>query len=218
MNTPFANLFATPFAATPPPAAAPRLAVASPARATPAATLRQLRSRCRVSQLELSMRVGVSRRHLSCVATGRARPSRDRLVALLDAMDAPLAERNDALLAAGYAPAYTRRSPGGADMAPVRDALACLLAAHDPAPALVKNNGRNLLQGQCGLQAMRDLAGLALPASAGGLKRGGVPARKAGRTTGYPPSHPSSHPPIRPPTRPTRQCGIPMKEPPPCAA
>ena len=159
MKTPFASLFATPFAATPPPAAAPRLAVASPAPAAPAATPRQLRSRRRVSQLELSMRVGVSQRHLSCIETGRARPSRDRLVALLDSLDAPLAERNDALLAAGYAPAYTRHSLGDADMAPVRDALARLLAAHDPAPALGMDDGWYLLQDNRGLQAMLDLAG-----------------------------------------------------------
>ena len=37
------------------------------------ATLASLRKSRRVSQLELSLRAGVSQRHLSCIETGRAR-------------------------------------------------------------------------------------------------------------------------------------------------
>jgi transcriptional regulator with XRE-family HTH domain len=134
----------------------------------PAAALRQLRQQRRISQLELSLRVGVSQRHLSCIETGRARPSREMLHALLDALDAPLADRNDTLLAAGYAPAYARRTLADAELAPVRAALAHLLAAHDPAPALVMDDAWNLLQGNRGLQALMGLLGAALPASADG--------------------------------------------------
>lgn len=132
----------------------------------PAAALRQLRQQRHISQLELSLRVGVSQRHLSCIETGRARPSREMLHALLDALDAPLADRNDTLLAAGYAPAYARRTLADAELAPVRAALAHLLAAHDPAPALVMDDAWNLLQGNRGLQALMGLLGAALPASA----------------------------------------------------
>ncbi len=115
------------------------------------------------------MRVGVSQRHLSCIETGRARPSREMLHALLDALDAPLAERNDTLLAAGYAPAYTRRTLADAELAPVRAALAHLLAAHDPAPALVMDDAWNLLQANRGLQALMGLLGVSPQALAGGL-------------------------------------------------
>ena len=81
---------------------APRCTAATlPALPDHTAALRQLRTRQRISQLALSLRVGVSQRHLSCIETGRARPSREMLAALLDALDAPLAERNDVLLAAG---------------------------------------------------------------------------------------------------------------------
>ena len=99
--------------------------------------LRRLRARHRISQLELSLRVGVSQRHLSCIETGRARASREMLLAVLDALDAPLPERNRTLLAAGFAPAYGARSLEQADLAPVREAIAHLLAAYEPAPALV---------------------------------------------------------------------------------
>ena len=41
------------------------------------------------------------------------------------------------LLAAGFAPAYRQRLLTQPDMAPAREALAHLLAAHEPAPAFV---------------------------------------------------------------------------------
>eukprot|EP01137_Pigoraptor_chileana_P036500 Opistho-2@32195 len=123
-------------------------------------TLAALRSQRRISQLELSLRVGVSQRHLSCIETGRSRASREMLLALLDALEAPLAERNQALLAAGYAPAYAERSLDQPEMAPVREALSHLLAAHDPAPALVMDGAWNLLMANRGLHALLRLLGV----------------------------------------------------------
>lgn len=116
--------------------------------------LAALRAQRRISQLELSMRVGVSQRHLSCIETGRSRASREMLMAVLDALDAPLAERNQALLAAGYAPAYTETSLEDPGMAPVRAALTHLLEAHDPAPALVMDGSWTLLMANRGLRGL----------------------------------------------------------------
>lgn len=121
--------------------------------------LRRLRQQRHISQLDLSFRVGVSQRHLSCIETGRSRASREMLHALLDALDAPLAERNDTLLAAGFAPAFRQRTLADAEMAPVRDALARLLDAHDPAPAFVLDDAWNLLQLNRGTHAMLRLLG-----------------------------------------------------------
>lgn len=123
-------------------------------------TLAALRSQRRISQLELSLRVGVSQRHLSCIETGRARASRPMLLALLDALEAPLDERNQALLAAGYAPAYAERSLDQPEMAPVRAALTHLLEAHDPAPALVMDGAWNLLMANKGLRGLMRLLGV----------------------------------------------------------
>ncbi len=126
--------------------------------------LRELRTARRLSQMELALRAGVSQRHLSCVETGRAQASREMLLALLEALDATLAERNDALLAAGYAPLYGRRALDAPEMQPVRTALAHLLRAHDPAPALVLDAAWNLVQANDGLQHLARLLGLsALP-------------------------------------------------------
>jgi len=124
------------------------------------AAVRELRPARRISQLDLALRVGVSQRHLSCIETGRAAPSRAMLHALLDALEAPLAQRNDALLAAGYAPAFTRHTLADRAMAPIRDALARLLQAHDPAPAFVLDDAWNVVQmnrGSAALLALLEL-------------------------------------------------------------
>ena len=69
--------------------------------------LREWRVRRRLSQLDLSSRTGVSTRHLSCVETGRARPSRELLLFLAEELEMPKRAANDLLLAAGFAPVYT---------------------------------------------------------------------------------------------------------------
>lgn len=124
------------------------------------ATLATLRKSRRVSQLELSLRAGVSQRHLSCIETGRAKAGRETLIALLDALGATLVERNQALLAAGYAPAHAERALDAPEMAPVRAALAQLLHAHDPTPALVMDGEYNLVMANQGLARLIALLGL----------------------------------------------------------
>ena len=124
------------------------------------ATLAALRKRRRVSQLELSLRTGVSQRHLSCIETGRARAGRETLIALLDALGATLQERNQALLAAGFAPAHAERALDAPEMAPVRAALAQLLHAHGSTPALVLDGDYNLVMANAGLARLLALMGL----------------------------------------------------------
>ncbi len=128
-----------------------------------------MRQQRRIGQLKLSLRVGVSQRHRSCIETGRARPSRAMLQALLDAQDAPLDQRNNALLAAGDAPAFARHALADAEMAPVRAALAHLLAAHGLAPAFVLDDAWTLLQANRGTLAVMGLPGVPAAALAGGL-------------------------------------------------
>ena len=93
-------------------------------------TLQTARQSRRISQLELSLRMGISQRHISFVESGRAQPSRDLLLAWLDELDAPLAVRNVALQQAGFASAYARHELGDAVLAPAREALGRLLEAH----------------------------------------------------------------------------------------
>ncbi len=98
-----------------------------------------------MSQLDLAVEADVSARHLSFVETGRSRPSRELLLHLAEHLDVPLRDRNALLLAAGYAPAYGQRPFDAEEMAPVRDAVAKILAGHDPYPAVVVDRRWNLL-------------------------------------------------------------------------
>lgn len=107
-------------------------------------TLRQARRLRKLSQLELSLRLGISQRHLSFVESGRSKPSRPLLLAWLEELSASLATRNAALLQAGYAPAYSAAPLGDPLLAPAREALLQLLKAHEPMPAYVLDSGWNV--------------------------------------------------------------------------
>jgi transcriptional regulator with XRE-family HTH domain len=99
--------------------------------------LREWRQRRNLSQLEVAKRSAVSARHLSFIETGRARPSREMVLHLAERLDVPLRERNQLLMAAGFAPVFGERSLDENEMAPVRDALDRFLSAHEPYPAVV---------------------------------------------------------------------------------
>jgi transcriptional regulator with XRE-family HTH domain len=107
--------------------------------------LREWRQRRRITQLELALDSGVSTRHLSFVETGRSKPGRDMLLRVLERLDLPYRERNQILLAAGHAPEFPERPLGDPALAPVRDALDKILAAHEPFPAMVVDRGWNLV-------------------------------------------------------------------------
>jgi transcriptional regulator with XRE-family HTH domain len=117
-------------------------------------TLQTARKSRRISQLELALRMGVSQRHVSFVESGRAQPSRELLLAWLQELQAPLALRNVALQQAGFAPVYRGSELSDAVLAPVREALGRLLAAHDPMPAMVMDAAWNVLQMNRGAQWM----------------------------------------------------------------
>jgi transcriptional regulator with XRE-family HTH domain len=116
------------------------------AHASPAGRLlREWRTLRGLSQLELAMHAGFSARHVSFVETGRTRPSRQTLLALADALDIPLRERNRVLGAAGYAHIY-RDTPLTVDeMAHVRSVLTFVLERHEPYAAIVQDRYSNCL-------------------------------------------------------------------------
>jgi transcriptional regulator with XRE-family HTH domain len=90
-----------------------------------------------MTQMDLALEAGVSARHLSFIETGRSAPSADMVKHLAEQLDVPLRERNELLLAAGYAPAYGQRDLDEPEMGPVREALDRVLAGHEPFPAVV---------------------------------------------------------------------------------
>jgi transcriptional regulator with XRE-family HTH domain len=107
--------------------------------------LREWRSRRRLSQLDLSVELGVSTRHLSFIETGRSRPSRELVLRLAEHLELPLRERNNLLLAAGFAPEYAQTPLTSESMRDVRRSLQALVDAHQPCPAMAVDPLWNLV-------------------------------------------------------------------------
>jgi transcriptional regulator with XRE-family HTH domain len=116
--------------------------------------LREWRRRRHMSQLDLSLEADVSTRHLSFIETGRANPSAEMVLHLAERLDVPLRDRNQLLLAAGYAPAYGQRSLDAPELEPVRAALKRVLDGHAPNPALVIDRHWGLVAANDGVNAL----------------------------------------------------------------
>jgi len=116
--------------------------------------LREWRVRRRWTQLDLALDAGVSTRHLSFVETGRAKPSAEMVLLLSDQLEVPLRERNQLLLAAGFAPAFPERSLEDPELAGVREALDVILTGHEPFPAVVVDRGWNLVAANSAMTAL----------------------------------------------------------------
>jgi transcriptional regulator with XRE-family HTH domain len=103
------------------------------------------RSLRRVSQMTLALDAEISQRHLSFIESGRAKPSRETVLAITEALDMPLRARNELLDAAGFAAFYPERPLEGADMDRARETLKRILAHHEPYPAMVLDRSWNIL-------------------------------------------------------------------------
>ncbi|HMJ75823.1 MAG TPA: helix-turn-helix transcriptional regulator [Iamia sp.] len=112
--------------------------------------LRQWRAVRGASQLALAIEAGTTPRYVSFVETGRARPSRHMVERLARALEVPLRERNELLLAAGFAPLYSAEPLESAAMARVDWALSRMLDQHEPFPAVVMDRGWNLRRANAG--------------------------------------------------------------------
>ncbi|MCR9079923.1 MAG: helix-turn-helix transcriptional regulator [Hyphomonadaceae bacterium] len=108
--------------------------------------LKSWRKARRYSQLELAHEAEVSSRHLSFLETGRANPSREMIQRLGDALDLPLAIRNQLLAQAGFAARYPQRDWSSDEMAPIREAVEYTLRQHAPYPALAVDRHWTILQ------------------------------------------------------------------------
>ncbi|WP_435829509.1 helix-turn-helix domain-containing protein [Nocardia fusca] len=118
--------------------------------------LRSWRERRRLSQLQLASEAEVSTRHLSFVETGRSRPTREMVERLAGHLDVPLRERNELLLAAGYAPSYGQREVDAPELRSVMDAFRILLDAHLPHPALVLDRWWDVVDRNAATDALLD--------------------------------------------------------------
>lgn len=130
---------------------------------SPGALIRSLRVGRRMSQEELAHRADVSVRHLSCLETGRARPSHPMVLALGTAMGLPLRLRNTLLVAAGFAAVFRESPLEDPEMAHVQEAVAHLLRACEPHPAFLLDRSWNLLQANVGALRLLGWCGIRPP-------------------------------------------------------
>jgi transcriptional regulator with XRE-family HTH domain len=107
--------------------------------------LRRWRRSRRISQLELALRAGTTQRHISYVEQGRSMPGRTMVLRLAESLELTLRERNELLLAGGYAPVFPESPLDHESLVPVREALHRILRGHMPYPALVIATGGNLI-------------------------------------------------------------------------
>jgi transcriptional regulator with XRE-family HTH domain len=112
------------------------------------------RKRRGLSQLDLAAVAGCSQRHLSFLELGRSQPSREMVLRLGEALDLPLRQSNELLLAAGFAAVWTETDLAAAALAPIREALDHMLAQQEPFPAVVVDRRWNLLQANKGAAAL----------------------------------------------------------------
>lgn len=126
------------------------------ARPAPGELLRSWRHRRGLTQLELAHRSEVSTRHLSCVETGKAQPTRELLLRLSEVLEVPLRDRNAVLLARGLAPEYPEHDLGETPMAMLHDAIEHVLQAHSPFPAVVIDRAWDLVAANAGAELLME--------------------------------------------------------------
>lgn len=112
------------------------------------------RRRRRLSQLDLSLRVDVSARHLGFVELGRAAPSRGLVLRLAEELDIPLRERNVWLVAAGFAPGFHETPLHDASLKPLMSAIGHTIEAHKPFPAFAIDRQWNVVASNAALQEL----------------------------------------------------------------
>jgi transcriptional regulator with XRE-family HTH domain len=108
------------------------------------ALLRHWRAVRHLSQLALAGEVATTQRHLSFIESGRSQPSRTMVLRLARVLDVPIRERNQLLLAAGYAPLYREAGLTSEEATQVRAAVGQMLEAHEPYPAIVMDRHWNV--------------------------------------------------------------------------
>jgi transcriptional regulator with XRE-family HTH domain len=107
--------------------------------------LRHWRGVRHLSQLALAGEVATTQRHLSFIESGRSQPSRAMLLRLARTLDIPIRERNQLLLAAGFAPLYREAGLESEEATQVRAAVERVLEAHEPYPAVVMDRHWNVV-------------------------------------------------------------------------
>ena len=107
--------------------------------------LRYWRKSRGINQTDLALECDTSSRHLSCVETERAQPSRHLLLRLCAALDIPLRARNSILISAGYAPLYHETGLSDPEMDQARQLLETILKSNEPYPTMLLDGNMDIV-------------------------------------------------------------------------
>lgn len=99
-----------------------------------------------MSQERLAHDAEISPRHLSCLETGRASPSKSMVLILGSALDLPLRDRNALLEAAGFVAAYRDVPLQAPEAASLRRAIDLVLRGIEPNGAIAVDRAWNVIQ------------------------------------------------------------------------
>ncbi|MEU5152851.1 helix-turn-helix transcriptional regulator [Glycomyces sp. NPDC021274] len=123
-------------------------------RRTPGDRIRHWRAQRHLTQQELAIQCRISARHLSFIETGRSRPTSAMVLRICEELDVPLRDRNDILMAAGHAPAYTESSLDQPSMGSIGQALIQILDGHLPYPAVVVDRQWNMVDANAAIDQL----------------------------------------------------------------
>lgn len=118
------------------------------------AVLKHWRQRRGLSQLDLSLAADVSGRHISFLETGRAQPSREMVLRLGAALDVPMRDQNQMLLAAGFEAEFAEPGLAAGLPPPIEQAISRMLRQHEPYPMMVMDHRYDLLRSNAGAQRL----------------------------------------------------------------
>lgn len=118
----------------------------SSAEASFGTALRKHRTLRGLSQERLAEEAEISTRHLSCLETGRAKPSRSMVLVLGSALELPLRERNALLEASGFVAAYADAPLDAPEAESLRRAVDLILRGVEPNGAIACDRVWNVLQ------------------------------------------------------------------------
>ncbi len=99
-----------------------------------------------MSQERLALDAEISTRHLSCLETGRAQPSRAMVLVLGSALELALRERNALLRAAGFVGAYPDEPLDAPEAASLRRAVDLVLGGVEPNGAVACDRAWNIVR------------------------------------------------------------------------
>ncbi|MBL1420065.1 MAG: helix-turn-helix domain-containing protein [Alphaproteobacteria bacterium] len=111
------------------------------------------RAKRKLSQLDLAAMAETTPRHLSFIEIGRSRPGRKLILRLVRALDLPVKEVNNIMVAAGFPPEYAAHDFSDDQIKPFRMAMEAILDEHNPYPACAMDSVGNILMVNDGMRA-----------------------------------------------------------------